>query len=146
MEIVLGSGVDDIVFGLTETQIIEQLGSPNKIWVTEFNDRELSYYEQQLVLKIEAENDHRLGWIEVHNRGATLWGNNLWETPREQLLELLTSKLGEDYEFEDYSSFECYSFYENWVELQFGLGRLRCCNFGVLYGENDQPLWPESKI
>lgn len=146
MKIVLGSGVDNILFGLTEHQIIQQLGAPDKIWLTDCGNRELMYFDLQLVLKIELKNDNKLGWIEVHNRSATLWGVNLWEVPRKELLELLFLRLNEEYEFEDYSSLECYSFYENWVELQFELGQLKCCNFGVLYGENDQPLWPESKI
>lgn len=142
MKIVLGSGVDNILLGRTEHQIIQQLGEPDKIWLTDFGDRELMYFERQLILKIESENNNRLGWIEVRNRSATLWGYRLWEIPKEELLARFVSKLGEKYEFEDYGSLECYSFNKNWVELQYELNQLACCNFGVLYGEADQALWP----
>ncbi|MGB0561638.1 MAG: hypothetical protein ACPGVO_07505 [Spirulinaceae cyanobacterium] len=147
MEIVIGSGVDNVLFGFTERQVVEKLGNPDKVWNIDYGnpedrDIELTYNELRLVLKIEKENESRLGWIEVHNQNATLWGIHPWRTSKSELLALLVERLDEDYEIEEYRSMECYLFDENWVELQYEFDRLYCFKLGVLYGEDDQPLWP----
>ncbi|WP_029913285.1 hypothetical protein [Pelobacter seleniigenes] len=142
MEINFNKGVDNIVFGMTEEEVINALGKPNKTVITDEENRDLYFYAIKLVLKIERENDWRLGWIEVRNKNATLMGNNPWLQSRECLLEQLSHALGEAFEFTDYGSFESYCFNENWVELQYELGELRTINFGVLYGDDDEPMWP----
>jgi hypothetical protein len=142
MQIDIGKGVGGIIFGLTEDEIHAAIGAPDKIYVTDLETRDLQYFSLKLVLKIEIDNDSRLGWIEVHNKSITFPWCNPWSTEKTELLKSLASKLGEEPEIDDYGHMESYMFAENWVELQFELGELSCINFGVLYGDDDQPLWP----
>jgi hypothetical protein len=142
MQIDIGKGVGDIIFGLTEDDIRTAIGAPDKIDVTDLENRNLQYFALKLVLKIESSNDSRLGWIEVHNKSIVFPGCDPWSTEKSEFLKFLTSKLGEEPEMDDYGSMESYMFEEHWVELQFELGELSCINFGVPYGDDDQPLWP----
>jgi hypothetical protein len=144
MQIEIGQGVDDIVFGMTEDDVVKALGSPDKIVVSEFGCRDLIFNLSKLVLKIEPENDVRLGWMEVHNKRARWADINPWTIERDALLELLTTQLDEPYELDDYGTMESYSFNESWVELQYEFNELSSFNFGVRYGANDEPLWPKS--
>jgi hypothetical protein len=104
--------------------------------------RDLQYFSLKLVLKIEIDNDSKMGWIEVHNKSIFFPWCDPWSTKKNELLKSLVSKLGEEPEIDDYGHMESYTFAEHWVELQFELGELSCINFGVLYGDDDQPLWP----
>ncbi len=132
MEIHLNQGINDILFGMTETDIIGRLGIPNKIVNTDLGDRDLIYNELKLVFKIELENAGLLGWIEVHNQ-ISRWSNvNPWTLEREALLKLLSQDLREDYTFDDYGHMESYTFTQNWVELQYEFGCLASFNFGQL--------------
>jgi hypothetical protein len=144
MQIQIGKGIDNILFGMNEDELINLLGTPDKIVVDDDQEsKDLYYYNLKLGLKIEPLNDNRLGWIEILNKGAS-WGNiNPWELDREVLLELLSKSLGETFELDDYGRMESYSFNKNWVELQYQFGELSSFNFGVLYGEDDEPLWPK---
>jgi hypothetical protein len=143
MNIQLGRGVDDILFGLTEAAILTMLGKPDKIDVSDSDNRRLMYYDLKLVLQIEPMNYDRLGWIRVHNKQATWNSINPWIMKCEVLLEMLSQFLGEEYEQEDYGHMESFSFYQNWVELQYELGELTAFNIGVLYGDDDEPIWPK---
>jgi hypothetical protein len=143
MNIQIGRGVDEILFGLTETAILEMLGEPDKIDTSDSDNRRLMYYDLKLVLQIEPMNYDRLGWIRVHNKQSIWNAINPWMMKREALLEMLGQFLGEEYEQEDYGYMESFFFYQNWVELQYELGELTAFNIGVLYGDDDEPSWPK---
>lgn len=140
MNIVVGRGVGNIVFGLTEYDVVMKLGAPDKVGIDANGSRDLIYHEWQLVLKIEP--DGRLGWIEVHDPQATWTGLKPWETERTILLDLLAEFLGESSETNDYGKLETWFFSDHQVELQYELGRLSAFNIGVTYDENDEPRWP----
>lgn len=145
MQIEIGRGLGKILFGMTEQEIYQVLGKPDKIYIEEDEDGkdlDLQYFQHQIVLKIESDNDQRLGWIEVHNKNIHFPWCNPWVLDRIELLINMTEMLGEECILEDYGHMECYFFEENWVELQFCLGELKCINLGVFYGDNDVTLWP----
>jgi hypothetical protein len=142
MQIYLGRGVDQISFGMTESDLIDLLGVPDKICVNDSGNRDLLYYQLKLILKIEPSNGSRLGWISVRNRAARLGQMNPWAVGRIEVLAYLASQLGEVAALDDYEWMESYSFNRAWVELQFELGELTSFNFGVPYGDDDEPIWP----
>lgn len=144
MNIVLGYGIDNIVFGLREPNLVKLLGPANKRTVTESGNIDLQYYQSKLILKIEPENEERLGWIVVRNRQSRMLGINPWLMERTELLALLATALNQGYEFSDYDSMESYFFDNRWLELQYELGDLTSISFGVPYTDNDEPLWPAS--
>lgn len=142
MEIFPGIGVAELRFGMTKSETFERLGFPNKSYLTDSNAREVQYFTLRLVLKFEPGNDGRLGWIEVHNRDALVFGVSPWGMPQPQIIDLFASALGEPPDLEDYSSFESVTFAESWVELQFQFGALSCINIGARYDDDDNPIWP----
>lgn len=58
------------------------------------------------------------------------------------MLATLSTMLGESFEPSDYGEMESYYFPKHVVELQYRLGRLDALNFGVRYGDDDEPAWP----
>ncbi|RYG98317.1 MAG: hypothetical protein EON58_07515 [Alphaproteobacteria bacterium] len=142
MKIEISRGLDGLLLGMTEQQLTHALGPPDKVIVTEFENRDLCYYRLQTVFKIEPANDNRLGWVSVYDRTTTLSDLYPWEVPKEHLLATLGATLGEPFEVSDYGEMESYYFPKHVLELQYRLGRLDAINFGVPYGFDDQPLWP----
>ncbi len=130
MEIELNRGVDEILFGMTESNIIDLIGPPNKIVLDGYGNRDLIYNKLELVLKIELENGSTLGWIEVHNRESRWNDINPWILKRAEFLDLLSTNLEDFYESEDYGYMESYSFCNQWVELQYEFDSLTSFNFG----------------
>ncbi|MGD1931271.1 MAG: hypothetical protein ACFB12_20420 [Leptolyngbyaceae cyanobacterium] len=142
MEILLGVGIGELLFGLAEAQVQAKLGAADRSYTTELGCRRVQFDELMLELSFEPENENLLGWIEVHNPQATLFGHLLIEKSRQNVLTLLAKKLGNPSEYEDYGSFNTAFYEEQWLELHFEFGRLKSINFGVWYSEDDQPLWP----
>ena len=80
MKIELERGVDNILFGMTESNIIGLMGPPNKIVLDGYGNRDLIYNELKLVLKIELENSARIGWIEVQCRTPIrIWSSDFFQ-------------------------------------------------------------------
>jgi hypothetical protein len=142
MEIVPGKGVGDLRFGLTEQDLIQALGPPDKAYRTESEVLRLQYFGLRLEFAIEPENGSRFGWVEVWNPEATLLGKRIVGEPSEAVVSFLTETLGEQPEAEDYDSFTTFFYPTSWVELHVRFGRLESINFGVVYDESDEPMWP----
>ena len=142
MEIKIGTGVDNICFGLTENEALKLLGKPDKIYSTDCGCHRLQFNEKLIELSFEPENDYRLGWIEVHNPQAVLFKKMLIGLPEHDVALHLIDYLSEQFEVTDYGSFSSHEYKNEWLELQYEFGRLRCINLGVLYGGDDKPVWP----
>jgi hypothetical protein len=142
VNIELTRGLDGLLFGMSEDEVIAVNGPPDKTVVTDNGNRDLCYYTLKLVLKIEPTNEGRLGWISVRNRSSRLSGLDPWSMEQKTLLHHLEIELREAYEFEDYGEMETFFFPQSWVELQYELGELTAINFGVPYHYNDEPRWP----
>lgn len=141
MEIQIGKGVCGIRFGQTEQEIVEVLGQPDKEYELEGSKR-LQFFELQVEVALEHERDDRLDLIEVKNPAATLFGHALIGEELEKVLSLVSAVVSEAPEHDDYGGLETYFYEKNWLELQFELNRLRTINIGVLWVDNDTPLWP----
>lgn len=142
MNIEISRGLDEILFGMTEQELANLLGPPDKIIVTDFDNRDLCYYNLQVVFKIEPVNGNRLGWLSIYDPATTLGNLYPWRVSRDELLATLSAALSEPFEIDDYGDMESYYFSEHQVELQYRLGRLDAFNLGVPYGGDGQPIWP----
>ena len=146
MDIRPGIGAGQLLFGMTKAEVFERLGFPSKSYLTDSGAREVQYFALRLVLKFEPGHDDRLGWIEVHDSASTAFGVSPWGMPHARVLALFADALGESPEFEDYGSFESHMFPGSWIELQFEFGTLSSINLGVLYDDDDNPVWPTEPI
>ncbi|WP_020474760.1 hypothetical protein [Zavarzinella formosa] len=142
MEIHPGEGVGRFRFGLTEPDLVRELGTPDKRYQTDAGVERLQYFELRVEFAIEPENGHRFGWAEVRHPDATLFGERVLGEPVTAVIRRVTAGLGEAPEHETLGSLETYFYPRNWVELSVRFGRAESVNLGVMYDENDEPQWP----
>ena len=141
MEIIIGKGTSLVSFGLTESETESKLGEPNKSFLSDFDCKRTQYFNHLLELSFEPENDNRLGWIEVHKPECELFGRKLIGIGQEEVLKFVGENCNEVPEIEDYGSMVSVTFHSIWLELQFEFGKCSNINLGVLYDENDNPVW-----
>jgi len=142
MKLKVGKGFDDVLFGLTEEEVIQRLGQPDKRYASEQGDISLQYFSLRSELVIEADHDHRFGWVRVSNPNAELFGRRLLGQSCSDVLEFVSKHLDGNIDIEDFGSFESHTFDEHWIEFQFEFDVLTGINFGFLFDGNEKPIWP----
>ena len=144
MEVVPGVGIGDLHFGLSESEVVERLGQPDKTYVTHAGCKRALYNALRLELSFEPESDFRLGWIEAHHPDTAIFGRRVIGAPEDEVLTLVSDHIGNPTDEDDYGSFRSVSYDDHWIELQFWFGCLHNVNAGVLYDDSDEPLWPDT--
>ncbi len=141
MNIYPGIGLNNIRFGITEAELIAFIGEPNKNCDdTETERRQLQYNQLRSTFWFDDTNLH---WIECSHPKLKLNGQQLYEKPIDDAIAFITTALGESPELEDYDSFECHSFEENWLTVRVEYGIVSEIEFGYLFNENDEPILPK---
>ena len=144
MDLYIGKGIDSLLFGVTENEAQKLLGSPDKIYFTDSGCKRIQYNELEIELSFEPDSDNRLGWLEVHNKEAKLFGSSLIGLSEKTAVELLNSMLNSKPKYDDFGGFMSINYEDEWLELQVQFGIVKSINFGVLFGENDAPSWPRT--
>ncbi len=144
MDLYIGKGIDSLLFGVTEKEAQILLGSPSKSYFTDSGCKRLQYNELKIELSFEPENDDRLGWLEVHNKEAKLFGSRLIGLSEISAVEFLGSRHSSKPKYDDFGGFTSINYEDEWLELQVQFGIVKSINFGVLFGENDAPSWPRT--
>ena len=140
MDIKIGKGVENILFGQTEEQLINAYGLPNKKYILESEDICWDYNALQIAVNIDSEDD-RVSWIDIKNKDTKLLGYYLWDKDKQGIIELLERLLDVSHIENDYGSLESVEFEDHGLELQFVLGRLTSINIGYIFDDDGMPIW-----
>ena len=141
MEIVVGRGLDDLLFGESEAEVVTRLGTPDKVHLADDGDRRLRYDRLRCGFWFR---DDRLHWVRCANPDLMLFGEKLRGRPTAEVLSFLSRHLDEAPETEDYGDWESHSFPTSWLELQFEYDALSEVCAGHLFDDDDRPVWPST--
>jgi len=142
MEISIGRGLNKILFGMLQKDIENLLGLPSKKYRGEFDDIYWLYNDLKITLKFEKDEEYKLGWIEVKNPNSTLFSKKLISKSTKDVIDFISGKINDEIELNDYDSFESYTFNNNWLEIQSEYGIVTQINFGYLFDNEDNPIYP----
>lgn len=144
MEIIIGKGIGNFIFGLSRNEIRLLQGKPDKVYTDDYEDIYLVYNSIKTTFKIEKENNNKFGWLETSYKESTIFNFSPWSYEQSELVEKISGILNEAPEVVDYGGFESITFNKSWLELQFEYGKLKDINLGVLYDDNDNIVWPNA--
>ena len=135
-------GLDDLKFGFTCHEVIKLHGDPSSEFVDDFGDLNLCYSNQGFAVKIEKENDDRVGWIMVSNPLVSAFGIQPIGQQIDDVIEHFQKHLSDTVEVEDYGIWTSRTFENSWIEIQETLGIVTQINFGVAYDKEGNIQWP----
>lgn len=142
MEIKIGIGLDNIIFGMTQEDIINILGSPDKMSETEISyGLVYSYNNKMIKLKFDRDEELRLTSIEVYCPGVKMFNQKIIGKTKDQIIGFLEEKHYKEPKYEEYDFFETLFYEEIWATFEFEFSKLRCIEFSPLL-ENDEIIWP----
>lgn len=143
MKIIIGVGLDNIIFGLSQDEVKDILGKPDKVSETEKTDNIVYSYNYNLTkYKFDKDEDYRLETIETYNPEVILFGEKIVGMSKEQIKDLLIQNNYYNTEYEEYDFFETL-FCENiWTTFQFNFDRLQSLEFSPLFKDENERIWP----
>lgn len=154
MEINSGIGIGKIKFGIPESELISQLGEPDKIeeeeYVIDSGYWYRMYYYSNLGLEFtfDKEDNYRLGTISVADYGYKLLGKDLFNEPIttvKNFLSLESSEIPkhEDFTNDDTGSRECVDYDTLGIMLWFKSGNLTEIECSYLFEQDGETeIWP----
>lgn len=97
MNITIGKGYDSLIFGLTKTQVTEQLGQPDKIYDLDYDEEQndicFEHHDWQMILNFIPAEQNKLIWMSIKNKDSKLNGEYLWSKDKSYIIQLFEEKL-----------------------------------------------------
>lgn len=146
MEIKVGIGLDNIIFGIFQEDVINLLGKPDKILETEKEDGIVYYYNKQMIkTKFDLLENGRLYSFEVYNPRAIMFNQEIINKEKDEILDLLKLNGYCEIEQEDYEFFDTIFCKGIWSTFAFEFDKLVNVEFSPLSDTNDKIIWPMEK-
>ena len=132
------NGVDQLLFGMKQKDVIAIYGEPNK----QFKDDDLNiiflYNSQQLRITFYEDESMRLGYIITSYPEATVLGKKIMGREVAEVKNELPFK---SWEQEDFDSTENHFNESNWLLLQSEYGKIIRIEIGAIINDKDEFEW-----
>ena len=136
------NGIDQLLFGMQQKDVIAIYGSPDK----EFEDEEQNiiflYNKLQLRLTFYQDEAMKLGYMITSNPEVTLLDKKVIGLDVETIKKELPFKSWEE---EDFDSTENHFNESNWLVLQSEFGKIIRVEIGAIINANDEFEWKYKK-
>jgi len=149
-KIKLGTGIDDIKFGIGPNELVKQLGEPTEDEMSEDDGLAILHYdEKNLSFGFSKEYGFRLLSVTISDEDAQIEEVSLIGSSLQEVLDKLEVLGISDIDIEDISSDEfpnqqLVTAFEFSLNLWFDNDELAEIQWGPFWdNEKDEPLWPE---
>lgn len=144
MQLKPGIGIDEIIFGLKEADIIKLLGKPDKTFTDEEDDDLIYQYNKlRLCLTFLKEEGNKLRYIRCANQALTFNGKPLLDQPIKYVLDEVL-RGDREWETEQYEFFDTYFNEESWIVLNVAYEVVSDIEIGVPYEDDGETYkWPK---
>jgi hypothetical protein len=138
MKIYPKNGLDQLLFGMKQKDVIALYGPPNKKIEDEDNNIIFLYNQTKIRLTFYEDEDFRLGYIITSNPEATLLDKKVIGKNATKLKQELPFKIWEQ---EDFDSTENHFNDSNWIILQSEFDVVIRIEIGAIINDNDEFEW-----
>ena len=142
MEIKVKSGIDNLLFGSSMEFVEKELGKYDKKYTDEDGSIKYQYNKLKLTLTFYKEADFKLAYIQCSSDELILLGRKLIGKNIEKALSFLEENKIDDFEFEDYDTFETYTNEDNWLVMNVEYDEVNEIEIGVIINDDDEYEWP----
>lgn len=144
MEIKVGIGIDELIFGMNRQEAEDILGKPDKEIIDEDDDKELilQFNDRKLRLSFYMNESGRLGYIRCSSGKLTYKSQQLIGKSESTVLDLFKKDLNGLWEVEEYQSFTVHSNDDYWISFNTEYGAVTQVEFGVTFLNDDEYNWP----
>lgn len=143
MELKPGIGIDNLIFGMYEPQVMDLIGDPDRTFTNEDDENEVIYQYNALKMRLTfyRHQERKLGYIRCGNSKITCNGQPLLGHPIQQVLET-TLKDFQPWQTDSYEFFDVYTHEEKYIVLNVEYEEVADLELGVPFEGEDGYKWP----
>lgn len=143
MELKPGIGIDNLIFGLSEADVMDLIGDPDRTFTNEDDENELiyQYNSRKLRLSFYKLQERRLGYIRCGNSRITYNGKPLLGQPVKEVTENLLKEAA-PWEVASYEFFDIYFNEQHNISLNVEYEEVADVELGVVGNEDGGYKWP----
>lgn len=145
MKIKIGVGIDNIVFGMSQEEVKNLLGLPDKVSDTEWSHGVvLTFNSIMTKFKFDKKENLKLVSIETYYPDSAIFNQRIIGKEKEEIEALLHSLGYSKIEYEVYEFFETIHCDEVDTTFEFEFNRLRGIEFSPLFDSDEEIVWPQN--
>lgn len=129
------NGVDSLLFGMKQKDVIACLGNPDKVFKDEDGNEIILYNEKKLRLTFYEDENFRLGYIITSNPNCSLLDTMIIGNSITRVKEVLQFK---NWEEEVFDSTTNYFNESNWLTFQVEFGVINKVELGATINDKDE--------
>jgi hypothetical protein len=141
MKINLKHGIDQLVFGMKQNDVIAIYGKPNRNYKDEDDNVIFSYNTLKMRLTFYKDEDFKLGYIVASSSEMKLFENKVIGKKISDVKSQLTTKGITKFTQEEFDTFENYFNEENWIIFQTEFDEVVKFEIGAIINDKDEFDW-----
>lgn len=145
MKINLKNGIDKLLFGMKQNDVIALYGKPDRNYKDEDDNLIFAYNALKMRLTFYQEEEFKLGYIVASSADLELFGNTIIGKKINDVKKELASKGITKFTEEDFDTFENYFNEDNWIILQIEFGEVVKFEIGAIINAKDEFDWKFKK-
>lgn len=132
------NGIDQLLFGMKQTDVIALYGNPDKQFDDDDSNVIFLYNDKKLRLTFYEDEQFRLGYIITSNSNSVLLDQKIIGRSVEEVKLSLPFK---SWEIESFDSTDNHFNESNWLTLQSEYGTIIRIEIGAIINDNDEFEW-----
>ena len=145
MKINLKSGIDKLIFGMKQNDVIAIYGKPDRNYKDEDDNVIFSYNALKIRLTFYQEEDLKLGYLVASSADLELFENQIIGRKIKEVKKDLSRKGIAKFTQEEFDTFENYFNEDNWIILQTEFDEVVKFEIGAIINEKDEFDWKFDK-
>ncbi len=141
MKVNLKSGIDKLLFGMKQNDVIGIYGQPDKQYKDEDDNVIFAYNSQKMRLTFYQEEAFRLGYIVASHQDLTILGIQVIGKNSAEVKKQLAEKGLTKFTQEAFDTFENYFNEDNWIILQTEFDEVVKVEIGAIINSKDEFDW-----
>ncbi|MBN9282852.1 MULTISPECIES: hypothetical protein [unclassified Flavobacterium] len=141
MKINLKTGIDELIFGMTQKNVMAVYGEPDRQYKDDENNIIYLYNDKRIRVTFYEDEDMRMGYLICSHPDLELFGNRIIGRPTAEVQEEITEKGIKSWEVETFDSVDNVFNESNWLILQSEFEKIIRVEVGATINDNDEFDW-----
>lgn len=138
-------GIDKLIFGMKQNDVIAIYGKPNRNYKDEDDNVIFAYNTLKIRLTFYKEEELKLGYLVASSPDLELFGNKVINRKIADIKKELGQKGITKFTQEEFDTFENYFNEENWIILQTEFDEVVKFEIGAIINDKDEFDWKFKK-